>query len=150
MFYNNHFSIILRVIRLILRIRIKNQVSFDTRTIIIAFLTISTKEMIPPMTVCHRSTETIIKSYVVQYNRSLLAFRYSKTSTHLLEIKRKRLGWSSQLYKLYIRTVKTFREDIDIHDNLYTSIGKVCYFLLTLSGWSCTIYHTDTNALCSI
>ena len=88
-----------------------------------------------------------IQSHIIYNHAVLLSFSYSQSSSHHLQILGKRQRWSSQLYKLYIRTVKALREDVHIHEYLDVAFLEGFNVLLSFRCRSLRVYGYGFHAM---
>ena len=88
-----------------------------------------------------------IQSHVINNHAVLLSFSYSQSSSNHLQVLGKRQCRSSQLYKLHIRAVKSFRENIHVHQYLDITFSEGFNVLLSFSSWSLRVYGYGFHAL---
>ena len=94
-----------------------------------------------------RQPEHPIQSHIIYNHAVLLSFGYSQSSSHHLQVLGKRQRRSSQLYKLHIRTVKSLRENVHIHQHLDVTFLEGFNVLLSFRGRSLRVYGNGIHAM---
>ena len=104
----------------VLHLAHQEKLSFLVCLLFLANFQLSFKHRIP-VPYLRRQPEHPIQSHIIYNHAVLLSLGYSQSSSHHLQVLGKRQRRSSQLYKLHIRTVKSLRENVHIHQHLYRS-----------------------------
>ena len=79
-----------------------------------------------PIPVIRRQPEQPVQPNIVQYQAILLAVKHTHSTSHLLQVFRKRQCRPRQLYELHIGTIKAFTEQVNIHQGLNALHCHVC------------------------
>ena len=117
--HHHHFRVLTNRHSFLLSVH-QEEISFLRSLLFLANFQLSLEHSIP-VPYLRRQSKHPIQSHVINNQAILLSLSHSQSTSHHLQILGKRQGRTSQLHKLNIRTVKTLREDIHIHQYLYRS-----------------------------